>query len=87
MYSSSNRSGRGGQGYGLDADTLSAENVKHQLARSVVLVDDLVALGELDALQVLLKEVRAVHGTTLGLGVELGGEDGASLVHHACGLS
>lgn len=84
MYSQTNGSGRGGQGHGLNTDTLSAEDVKHQLAGSVVLVDDLVALGELDALEVLLEEVRAVHGATLGLGVELGGEDGAGLVYHAC---
>lgn len=77
------RLSRSGKGSGLDTNTLSAENVEHQGAGSVVLVDGLVALGELDVLEVLVEEVGAVHGTALGLGVELGREDGAGLVHHA----
>lgn len=41
------------------------------------------ALGSADVLKVLLKQVRAVHGAALGLGVELGREDGAGAVHHS----
>lgn len=67
---------------GLNADTLLAENVNHELSRPVVTVDLGVALEKLDVLHVLVKEVGRVHGTTLGLGVELGREDGAGLVHH-----
>lgn len=73
---------RSGKRSGLNADTLSAHDVEHQRGRSVVLENDLVALGELDVLEVLVEEVGAVHGTTLGLGVELGGEDRSGLVEH-----
>lgn len=68
---------------GLNTDTLLAQNVKDVLARTVVLEDVLSALGSADVLKVLLKEVRAVHWATLGLGVELGREDGAGAVHHS----
>jgi len=71
-----------GKRSGLNTNTLSAHDVEHQRGRSVVLENDLVALGELDALEVLVKQVGAVHGTTLGLRVELGGEDGSGLVKH-----
>lgn len=43
----------------------------------------LSALGGADVLKVLLEEVRAVHWAALGLGVELGREDGAGAVHHS----
>jgi len=71
-----------GKRSGLNTNTLSAHDVEHQRGGSVVLENDLVALGELDALEVLVKQVGAVHGTTLGLGVELGREDGSGLVKH-----
>lgn len=75
--------GGAGQRDGLDADALTAEDVEHELGRTVVAVDLLVVLEELHALEVLVEEVGAVHGAALGLRVELGGEDGAGLVHHA----
>ncbi len=68
---------------GLNANTFSAHDIEEELGRSVVLVDGLAALGLADHVEVLFKQVRAVHGTTLGLGVELGREDGSGLVHHA----
>lgn len=68
---------------GLNADTLPAHDVKEELARAVVLVDGLAALGLANHVKVLIKEVRAVHGATLGFGVKLGREDGSGLVHHA----
>lgn len=68
---------------GLHAHTLPAEDVEQELRRPVVLVHPLALLCELNILEVLLEEVGAVHGTALGLRVELGGEDGAGLVHHA----
>jgi hypothetical protein len=68
---------------GLDAHTLPAEDVEQELSGPVVLVHPLALLCELNILEVLLEEVGAVHGTALGLGVELGREDGAGLVHHA----
>lgn len=74
---------RSGKRSGLNTDTLSAHNVEHQRGWSVILENDLVTLGELNVLEVLVEEVGAVHGTTLGLRVELGGEDGAGLVKHA----
>lgn len=67
----------------LNTDTLLAQNVKNVLAGPVVLEDLLSALGGTDVLKVLLEEVRAVHWATLGLGVELGREDGAGPVHHS----
>lgn len=67
---------------GLNADAFTAENVKQELAGSVVLVDGLAFFLALDVLQVLIEEVGAVHWATLGLRVELGEEDGAGLVHH-----
>lgn len=67
----------------LNANTLLAEDVKHELRGAVVLVDRLAVLGHLHVLQVLLEEVRAVHGAALGLGVELGREDRTGLVDHA----
>lgn len=67
---------------GLNANALTAENVKQELAGTIVLVDGLAFFLALDVLQVLIEEVGAVHWATLGLGVELGREDGAGLVHH-----
>lgn len=77
------RLGSAGELLGLNTDTFSAHDVEEELAGAVVLVDGLAALGLADHVEVLLKEVRAVHGATLGFGVELGREDGSSLVHHA----
>lgn len=71
------------QGLRLDTDTLPAHDVEHQLRRSVVLVDLLGALECHDILNVLIKEVGAVHRATLGFGMELGREDGARGVAHA----
>lgn len=67
----------------LNTDTLLAQNVQDVLAGPVVLEDVLSALGSADVLKVLLEEVRAVHGATLGLRVELGREDGPGAVHHS----
>lgn len=67
----------------LNTNTLSAHDVEHQRGGSVVLENNLVALGELDVLKVLVKEVRAVHGASLGLRVELSREDRSGLVEHA----
>ena len=38
----------------------------------------------LDAVKVRVKEVGGVEGPAFGFGVELGGEDGAGFVDHAC---
>jgi hypothetical protein len=72
-----------GQRQWLNTNALSAQNIKEQLGRTVVPVLKGVALCKTDIIQVLVKEVRAVHWTTLGLGVELGRENGSGLVHHA----
>lgn len=71
------------QGRGLNADTLLAEDVNHQLRRPVVAVDLGAVLEHLDALEVLVEQIGAVHRAALGLRVELGREDGPGLVHHA----
>lgn len=68
---------------GLDTNTLLAKDIQHEVRGSIVLVDLGRALGISDLIQILVEEVRTVHGTTLGFGVELGGEDGSRLVHHA----
>lgn len=62
---------------------LLAQNVERELRRSVVLVLELLALGQSDAVEVLLKQARAVLRAALGLGVELSREDGSGLVDHA----
>ncbi|KAI6748599.1 hypothetical protein HG530_015372 [Fusarium avenaceum] len=67
----------------LNTNTLSAHDVEHQRGGSVVLENNLVALGKLDVLKVLVKQVRAVHRASLGLGVELSREDRSGLVKHA----
>ena len=72
-----------GERSGLDANTLLAENVEHELSGPVVLVYGLASLEGPHILEVLVEKVRAVHRSTLSLGVELGREDGASLVDHA----
>lgn len=72
-----------GERRGLNTDTLLAEDVEHELGGPVVLVDLLAVLCELHVLEILLEEVRAVHGAALGLRVELRGEDGTGLVDHA----
>lgn len=77
------RLGADGTLLGLNTHTFAAHDVEEELGRAVVLVDGLAALGLADHVEVLFKQVRAVHGATLGLGVELGREDGSGLVHHA----
>lgn len=69
----------------LDAHTLLGQEVNQERAGDGVPVGverQLVVLVLDDAVQVDVEEVRGVQGTALGLGVELGAEDGTSLVDH-----
>lgn len=67
----------------LHSNTLLGQQIQHELRGSVVFVDTLRVLEHLDALQVPIKQVRAVHWASLGFGVELRREDGSGLVHHS----
>jgi len=71
---------------GSNADTLLGEQVNEQRARAVGHVGverrlRLLVLG--NAVDVGIEQVARVERTTLGLGVELGAEDGTMLVNHA----
>lgn len=68
--------------HGLNANTLPAQDIQDELAGAVVLVHKGALLGESNIVEVLLKEIRAVHWATLGLGMELGRENRSGLVHH-----
>lgn len=63
------------QRFGLDTDPLLAEDIQHELRRTVVLVHGLVRLESLHILDILVEEVAAVHWATPSLRMELGGED------------
>lgn len=75
--------GRVGQRGRLNANTLLAENINHQLRGPVVAVHLGGLLEQLDVFKILVEQVRAVHRATLGFGVELGRENGPGLVKHA----
>lgn len=70
---------------GVHANTLLAKEVDEQRARLVVALGEsgLVVLVLLDVLDVLVEEIRRVHWSTLGFGVELRAEDGAGVVDQA----
>jgi len=69
----------------VHANTLLAKEIDKQRAGLVVALREgrLVVLVLLDALDVLIEQVRRVHGAALGLGMELGAENGAGVVDQA----
>jgi hypothetical protein len=72
----------------LHTHTLLTQQINKQGGRTVILaytsgVDGLVLLVALHVVDVHVEKVGGVHWSAFGLGVELGGEDGAGFVDHA----
>ena len=66
----------------LDANTLPAQNIQHQLRRPVVPGIFLVRLEDVHILNVFVEEKCAIRGSALSLGVELCREDRSRRVEH-----